>query len=495
MKKYYKILFIAIFIFLGFSKAFGDDYLFYKCNNKELKIKALYFYTQNAYINKPNTIKKLQRAGYKNLASSFDLATKNLTCKIGQNIYKVTIGGQAGNPNPMGNCGAFFSHWIIITKNNKIILPRTLFQSCNSESAISEIAINSNSKMQILTTKPYENTQTFQVIKPNNIKVVDVGSAISGITADKFGNVWTSSYVGKFIAKINQDEKVTYYNINAHPLSIASDSKGNIFILTSEGYIVKLNQEGRIIETYEVPLLHSNADHIFIDPHNNIWVGSWISRQILELSENGKLIKTYQLESASDPMSMDKAGNLWIIGEYGGIEILYPNGYIKKCSLKKEDFSSPIATQNNTAWVVEGKLINDPDNPVVLIKHINYNCQILPQTYRLNIQPAGLAIDSNSNLWVSGNMLHGGGFLKELNNGKVKHTYSLGKSASNLIASDLVIDKYGNVWVVAGENADRVIKFTHLFAQTHKSPQPPSGLNPHLPIAIHHTFPENNIGK
>ena len=62
---YYRILFLTIFIAFSYSKAFGSDYFFYKCNPKkqEFKLKALYFYTLNEQMHKSNTIQALQKSG------------------------------------------------------------------------------------------------------------------------------------------------------------------------------------------------------------------------------------------------------------------------------------------------------------------------------------------------------------------------------------------------------------------------------------------------
>ncbi len=492
MKAHYRILFLLIFIVFGYSKAFGGDYLFYKCNPKkqEFKLKALYFYTLNEQMDKSKTIQALQKSGYENLGNSnsflirnkngWVVSTKliNRTCKIGQNTYKITIGGQAGNPNPMGNCGAFSSYWVKIAKNDKIILPKTIFQECTSQSAISEIALNSDGKLQIFHTNPYDQDKDHSTAQSTNPFILErtvyVGQSLAAITSDKFGNIWVASYQGKNIAKINQEGKVDYYGVNGRPTSIASDSAGNIFILTGN-YIVKFSK-GHIVAIFKTL---PDADSIFIDPHNNIWVDSWKSGEVLKLDKNGKTIGTYQTgnNSGAGAIVMDKAGNLWITANYSPLEILYSNGYIKKCP---QCCVKNIAANNDTAWINEGTLLNND----AFLRHVNYDCQFLPQTYKLDIQPAGLVIDNNSNIWVSGNRFNQEGILEELSEAE-KHTYFVGKSAG-----PLTIDKFGNIWVIS--NQDTVKEFIR---KAQAKTQPSYGLNPHLPIAIHHTFPENNIGK
>ncbi|MGC9168989.1 MAG: hypothetical protein ACP5GK_08800 [Desulfurella sp.] len=489
MKKYYKILFIAIFIFLGFSKAFGDDYLFYKCNNKELKIKALYFYTQNTQINKFNIIQSLEKSGYKNLGSPSQLLIRNnngfvisskllnLSCKMRGFAYKITIGSMAGNPNPAGQCGAFNSHWVIITKNNKVILPKTLLQSCNSQSAISEITLNPNGQIQVYRTNPYSQSESINPIDLNKNRTIYVGQAPDAIATDQFGNIWVANYQSQNIAKINQEGKVDYFDLKGSPTSIAIDSYGNVFTIVKNS-VIKLTQEGKIAGIYKIS---DGLNYVLIDPKNNIWVDDWKNGKVYKLNENGNIIDTYQAGNGAYKMAIDKAGNLWIVASYDHLMILYPNGYMKKCP---QCCVSNIIANDNTAWITTGKLL---DNSVFL-RHINSNCEILPQSYKLDIQPTGIAID-NKDIWVSGNKKYGEGVLEEINESGKKHTYALGK-----FPGPLVIDKYGNVWVISGPNT--VTEFYGLAkAQYTYTPPPQNSLNPHLPIAIHHTFPENNIGK
>jgi ligand-binding sensor domain-containing protein len=448
---YYRILFLAIFIAFSYSKAFGSDYFFYKCNPKmqEFKLKVLYFYTLNEQMHKTNTIQALQKSGYENFGNSSSLLIRNKngwfvstklinrTCKINQNIYKITIGSAAGNPNPMGNCGAFSSYWVTIAKNNKAILPKTIFQDCTSQSAISEIALNSNGKLQIFHTNPYAQDGNHNTNQSVNERTIYVGQSLNAITSDKFGNIWVASYQGQYIAKINQDGKVDYFGINGHPTSIVSDNAGNIFVLAGN-YIVKFFKRSIIAIFKTIP----DASSILIDSHNNIWVDSWKSGKVLKLDENGKIIGTYQTgnNSGAATMVMDKAGNLWITASYGTLEILHANGYIKKCP---QCCVRNIAANNNTAWVSEGTLLNND----AFLRHINYDCQFLPQAYKLDIQPAGLAIDNNANIWISGNRLHQGGVLEELSEAE-KHTYFVSQSVG-----PLTIDKFGNIWVISNRDA------------------------------------------
>ena len=494
MKGYWrKALIIAVLVILNPLTALSNDYLFYKYSSTKHKfeLKALYFYTENAQINKFRAIRTLQKSSYKNLGNSgkllirnsrgFITATKliNLRCKMRNNKYKIIIGAVAGSSNPMGQCGAFNSHWVEITKNNRVILPRTVFQTCGSNHAIS--TITANAKGQIAISKINVYSQIPVQSRHTNIKkrVIYIGQAPDSIAADKFGNIWAANYQSGNIAKINQNGKAAYYNVDGHPTSIAVDSIGNVFAVVGN-HIVKLTQKGEIARVYKVT---KNLNTIFIDPRSDIWVDDWKNGKVFKLDENGNIIKRYQAGSGASQMVMDKAGNLWIAASYGHLKILYPNGTIKKCPLC---CVNNIAAENNTVWAAEGKLLNNS----VVLKHIGLDCQYLPTSYKLDIQPAGLAIDNRGKIWISGSRKDGRGFLEEISKTK-KIVYSLGK-----FSGPLVIDKYGNLWVISG--AHTVTEFFKLIkpAQYQRSlTNPSSGINPHLPIAVRHTFPENGIGK
>ncbi|AEE14093.1 hypothetical protein Thena_0453 [Thermodesulfobium narugense DSM 14796] len=510
MKKYWsKILIIAvsfviiisiIFVInfkpsktLSNSSKISDDsntYLFYKCNpNGELEFKNLYFYTQNEQDKKISTIESLQQAGYKNLGGPDELLIKdsrgfvtstktiNLSCKIRDFTYNITVGAMTGNPNPVGQCGAFSSHWIEIEKGNSTILPKTVLQTCNSQSAISKITINSAGQIQVYKTNPYSQSGSANPMDTNKKRTIYVGQTPDAIATDNFGNIWVSNYQSQNIAKINQDGEVDLFNLKGSPTNIAVDSYGNVFVIVEDS-IIKLTQEGKIIGTYKIA---DGLNYIFIDPQNNVWVDDWKDGKIFKLNENGNITKTYQASYGAYQIIMDKSNNLWVASSYGPLILLYPNGHIKECS---QCCVNKITTANNTAWITTGKLL---DNSIML-RHINANCEILPQSYKLNIQPTGIAIDNKDNIWISGNKKEGEGVLEEISESEM-HVYLLGK-----FPGPLVIDKYNNIWVISGTNT--VTEFYKLAnnAQTKSSENPTSGLNPHLPIAIHHTFPEN-IGK
>ncbi|PMP84799.1 MAG: hypothetical protein C0174_06335 [Thermodesulfobium narugense] len=402
----------------------------------------------------------------------------NLSCKINDSTYKITIGSIAGNPNPMGQCGAFSSHWVAIEKGDSTILPKTILQSCNSESAISDIIINSNGKIQIHKTNPYSQSESKKSADVNKERTIYVGQAPNAITTDKFGNIWVTNYQSQSISKINQEGNVTNFNIKVDPIGIAADNYGNIFVINNNS-LIKLNQEEKILGTHEIA---DGMNYIFIDPKNNIWVDDWKSGKIFKLNENGSIINTYQASRGVYQITMDKVNNLWVTSSYGPLTILYSDGYIKECP--QYYGVNNIISDNNTAWITTGKLL---DNSVML-EHINLNCKILDQSYKLDIQPTGIAIDSIGNIWISGNKKYGGGLLEEIAK-EEKHVYPLGK-----FPGPLVVDKYNNIWVISGQNTITEFYGSSETTQMNSSQNSSSNLNPHLPIAVHHTFPEN-IGK
>jgi streptogramin lyase len=471
----------------------SDNNLLYKCNPKEnkLEFKSLYFYTQTTQINKFNTIKSLESSGYKNLGSpenllirnskGFVASTKliNLDCKINNHAYQATIGSSPGNTNPMGNCGAFSSFWATIKDNGKIILPKLLFQECGSDSAVAEIIVKPNKKVQILKTNPYEQNEGLSPMDTNR-QTIYVGQAPSSIAQDPFGNIWVGNYQSKDIVKINQAKKEFKYNLNAPVESIAVDQKGNVFCIAGN-HIVKLNQQGMIIGTYYIT---QNPNYIYIDPKNNVWVDDWKSGELFKLSTNGTILNRYLIGGGPYQMVMDQAGNLWIVESYGTLAVLYSNGYLKECP--SGVYAKEIVAKDNSIWIAQGSLLGSGP----YLRQISYNCSFLPQSYKLNIQPAGLAIDNEGNIWVSGSTKYGGGYLEELSKtGEYKHIYALDK-----FPGPLTIDRYGNVWVISGPNT--VTEFYKAaLPQNNATINQGSGVNPHLPIAIHHTFPENNIGK
>lgn len=483
MRIYNRIFFIIIFL-ISYTQlqAFGDDYLFYKCTPQKVELKSMYFYTQNEQINKFSTIQALEKSGYQNFGSSHQLLIKNkngwfvstqvikMECKLGAHTYQITVGSVAGNPNPMGQCGAFSSHWVMIAKDNKMLLPKTILESCSSQSAISDITVGLNGKVNITRTNPFS-SQSNLTNKSFNLYM---GKSFTLIATDKFGNIWLADYQDRYILKINQTRIFSGTYISAHPISIASDSIGNVFVLAENGYVFKLDQKERITAIFKTL---SNPGSIFIDPYNNIWVDSWQSGRLLKLNEKGVILNSYETGAGdgAGKMVMDKAGDLWITMAYAPLEILYPNGYFRKC---QGIGPGPIATYNNTAWIKYGDLLENN----IFLKHINFDCRFLPQAYKLDIQPEGLAIDKNGNIWVSGNKLYGGGVLEKLNEG-VKHVYSIGRSAG-----PMVIDKYGNIWIISGKY---LMEFTNLTQyDSYENPQQNVGLNPHLPIGIKHRFPE-----
>jgi streptogramin lyase len=489
-----KMLFVAFLIAFIPLKALPDNNLLYKCDPKEnkLEFKSLYFYTQTAHINKFNTIKSLESSGYKNLGSPENLLIRNnkgfvvstrlinLDCKINNHVYQTTIGSSPGNINPIGNCGAFSSFWIIIKDNGKIILPKFLFQKCGSDSAVAEIIVKPNTKVQILKTNPYSHNESPSPspMDTNDKRTIYVGQTPASIAADPFGNIWVGNYQSKDIVKINQSGKEFKYNLNAPVSNVAVDLEGNIFCIAGN-HIVKLNQKGMIIGTYYIT---QNPNYIYIDPKNNVWVDDWKSGELFKLNPNGTILNRYWIGGGPYQMVMDQEGNLWIAESYGPLAVLYSNGYLKNCLYARD-----IVAKDNSIWIVQGSLL--ASGPY--LERISYNCSFLSQSYKLNIQPAGIAIDNEGNIWISGSTKYGGGYLEELSKtGEYKHIYPLGK-----FPGPLTIDKYGNVWVISGQNT--VTEFYRVATIPKNNPtiNQGSGVNPHLPIAIHHTFPENNIGK
>ena len=94
----------------------------------------------------------------------------------------------------------------------------------------------------------------------------------TGITTDKLGNIYVSTFSDNSIIKITPDNKRTVFLKSdkiAGPISLASDSVGNIYVANySANNVIKITSSGVVsvlVEKLDKPYgLHVNGDMLFI---------------------------------------------------------------------------------------------------------------------------------------------------------------------------------------------------------------------------------------
>ena len=282
------------------------------------------------------------------------------------------------------------------------------------------------------------------------VNTFTVGTHPVGIATDASGNIWVANSGGNTVEELNKSGSVTgTFNING-PGYIAIDSSGNVWVTGNGTAITELLKSSGYVTSatfnMTTPDMGGPAS-IAIDSSGNVWAANTYSGSttLYEfLAPNYTSSKTFSAGFGGGIMTgvaIDASGNVWAgYNNYGYgevTELLSSSSYGSSNSFSN-NMTGPegIAIDaSGNAWVA-----NNPDtgSAGTVVKLTAPSTSSSP--YTAGKSPEGVAIDSAGNIWVANN---GSGTVMELDSsGNTVKTYTVGANPV-----DLAIDSSGNVWV------------------------------------------------
>ncbi|MBV8855946.1 MAG: hypothetical protein JOZ96_28775 [Acidobacteria bacterium] len=226
------------------------------------------------------------------------------------------------------------------------------------------------------------------------------------------GDLWVTGQNYDTLVRVTRDGRTRLFRMpqGSGPHGIEFDAAGNIWLtLEFHGRIVKLNEDGQILEDYDVRLDCSSCpDKINTHPHGlgigpdgkTVWFTGKGTGTVGRITPDGK-VQTYALPTVgSVPIYIKKGpdGNMWVTELVGNkIARVTPYGEVTEFAIPTPN-SRPIAVvpgPDGRMWFTE-----EAGNRVGRVER---DCSItefaVPKSHA-NVILAGLAFDHEGNLWV-----------------------------------------------------------------------------------------------
>ena len=223
-----------------------------------------------------------------------------------------------------------------------------------------------------------EETNTFEVISPNQTYGQSPGIDINVICETQQGYLLIGSEIGLFVVASVDTGGHTLQRIpqakqlldNIHIKCMVEDDEHNLWIGTQDRGLVQWHPDTEVL-TYcsHSPddlrsLSHNNVRDLCIDANNNLWIGTFNGLNLLKTGEQHfvRYAKSiYESNGLSDKsirsLFQDDQGSLWIGTYYGGVNVLDSNFMPTELddtpisNNLKGNVVSSFAEQNGHIWV------------------------------------------------------------------------------------------------------------------------------------------------
>lgn len=145
-----------------------------------------------------------------------------------------------------------------------------------------------------------------------------LSGGLNGIVIDASGNIWVTNDDDNSVIKLTPSGSIIgTYPAGGSPVGLAIDRDGNVLIACADG-ITELGPDGNRIATYDNQVLATGPESIAIDASGNIWVSVSSDSDVIELSPDGTILKTYMIGQSHEGIVVDASGNVWITNFVNG---------------------------------------------------------------------------------------------------------------------------------------------------------------------------------
>ena len=285
--------------------------------------------------------------------------------------------------------------------------------------------------------------------------------SVFDIYTDKRGYVWVGYYkhgLEKINIKTNEIE--TYRHIDGDDNSLPSDfvkntlkdSKGNVWICTSQGFAKLKNNEFVQYESEDNShsLADNNVFNIIEDKSGLIWIGTYKGVSIfdpnnkIELYQHKKSDKNSLSSSSLHGIYEDDDGLVWVGTDNTGINIIDRNNekvdHIDKRDGLSSDNIIDIVGKGEIIWVATSDGLNKVNRKTKVIKRYNMEDGINYSNIR------SILLDSKDCLWIG--TAYGINILDTKNNTIIDITQKLIKSGiDDKYIKCMYEDNEGNYWI------------------------------------------------
>jgi streptogramin lyase len=295
----------------------------------------------------------------------------------------------------------------------------------------------------------------------------------NGLAIDAQGNAWLSSGNSSSLIELSpkgQPLNNSPIRLNQFPVSLpgtlAIDQSGDVWVTNNVAYtstsdssgVYEFNSSGQFVATYAPPQLNQ-PQHIAVDLSGNLWLDSFQSNTLTELSSSGAYVVQYTGGTATgsqinDPegVAVDPSGNIWLtnVNNTGGAaeavsELSSVTGsWYSFSPVSGGGMNGPQAIAfdpSGDAWVsnANSSAVSEiSPNGLALSGNSGFSGGGIGASY-------GLAADAAGRIWIAD---YSTNVLSELSNAGVPLSSSTGFQGAGLANPFAVaVDPSGNVWV------------------------------------------------
>ncbi|RDC64426.1 DUF7619 domain-containing protein [Adhaeribacter pallidiroseus] len=348
----------------------------------------------------------------------------------------------------------------------------------NSENGAMNLALDNDGNMYFLNLTEY----TIQKYNPQGDLMLEVGSRghkqgqiwfSNGLALDEAGNIYIAEVEndriqkfdakGKFVFEFKLPDSPKKFN---KPMAVTVSKSGIIYILTEDYRIVKINNQGQLLENFNITLSNFEVSGGFVntlvlDENENMYITNSIEGKIHKFTSSGQYLQSYGnpypqpgfLNRERIRLAINSEGNLYVSDKMeegsSDIHIFSPDGsLIKRFGGFK--FAKAITQDyQNDFYLVA--LTSDP-----LIRKYNQNGGLEFQFGSTDwkegafVTPVTSKTDELGNLYVleNENTYNWTRIQKFNKEGKFVAKYeNFGADAQNSKFTDFALDIHGNMYV------------------------------------------------
>jgi RHS repeat-associated protein len=264
----------------------------------------------------------------------------------------------------------------------------------------------------------------------------------------------------------------------SHPGDLATDSKGNVWVLDhGNSRIEEFNEKGEYIKVVGAKGSGngqlSNPDGIAIDAKGNVWVADTGNNRIEEFNEKGEFVRTAGSTGSGsgqfttpEGIAVDAHNNVWVSDTGNGrLEVFNEKGEYQKTVSSKGSGAGQIGepeglaiAPNGNAWVADwsNNRIDEFNEKGEYVTEFGSNGAGNGQFK----QPYGITVDASTNVWVADT----NNYRVQEFNAKAEYVGQFGTKGTGAgqfsfsYPVGIATDAKGNIWVTDPGN-NRVEKW------------------------------------
>ena len=170
----------------------------------------------------------------------------------------------------------------------------------------------------------------------------NIAARAHGVKIDRHGNIWVTDIVCNTVMKLapsgavlmtlgtkgqagTWDEAAGQHLFN-QPNEVAFGPKDDFWVVTGHGgndpRVLHFDKDGKFITSW--PMKHADGTNatihsIIVRPNGELYIADRSAKQIIVMSQTGKLLRTIQMQNQVSGLYVDSKGGLWMAGGQDGM--------------------------------------------------------------------------------------------------------------------------------------------------------------------------------